>query len=90
MKAVEKKKGPSKATSRELLLVSILIGITAPITAFAASGASENESGMFVWVFLGLLAMIVVAQVIPAILLMFGMVKGIKTVVKEEITSGKK
>jgi hypothetical protein len=45
---------------------------------------SEDNSGIFVWVFLGFCALIVVAQVIPAVLLMTGMVKGIVAVVKDE------
>lgn len=70
-------------------LVTIM-GIAAPVTAFAASGAREDSSGIFVWVFLGFCALIVVAQVIPALLLMFGMAKGISSVVKEELAPVKK
>jgi hypothetical protein len=70
--------------------LTTLIGIIAPATAFAASGAREDSSGIFVWVFLGFCALIVVAQVIPAVLLMFGMAKGIGSVVKEELSTAKK
>jgi hypothetical protein len=66
------------------------MGIIAPVTAFAASGAREDSSGIFVWVFLGFCALIVVAQVIPAVLLMFGMAKGIKAVVKDEMATVRK
>ena len=38
----------------------------------------------FVWVFLGFCALIVVAQVIPAVLLMTGMVKGVVSVINNE------
>ena len=65
-------------------LITTIVGTLAPVTAFAANGLSEDNSGIFVWVFLGFCAMIVVAQVIPAILLMTGMVKGIVSVVKDE------
>jgi len=34
--------------------------------------------------------MIVVAQVVPAVLLMFGMAKGVTSVVKEEMVTAKK
>ena len=64
--------------------IATLMGILAPVTAFAAGGLSEDNSGIFVWVFLGFCALIVVAQVIPAVMLMFGMVKGIVSVVKDE------
>ena len=71
-------------------VLAMLMGIIAPVTAFAASGAREDSSGIFVWVFLGFCALIVVAQIIPAVLLMFGMAKGIKSVVKEEMAEVKK
>ena len=65
-------------------VLAMLMGILAPVSAFAASGAREDSSGIFVWVFLGFCALIVVAQVIPAVLLMTGMVKGVVSVVKNE------
>jgi len=65
-------------------LITTIAGTLAPVTAFAASGLSEDNSGIFVWVFLGFCALIVVAQIIPAVLLMTGMVKGLVSVVKEE------
>ncbi|MEI6208306.1 MAG: hypothetical protein WCP20_16115 [Desulfuromonadales bacterium] len=69
-------------------LISTIIGTIAPATAFAAAnGLSEDNSGIFVWVFLGFCALIVVAQVIPAVLLMTGMVKGIVSVAKDEMAS---
>jgi hypothetical protein len=63
-----------------------LMGIIVPATAMAAGGRVD-ESGIFVWVFLGFCALIVVAQVIPAVLLMTGMVKGVVSVVKEELAT---
>ena len=66
-------------------LITTIIGTIAPATAFAAAnGLSEDNSGIFVWVFLGFCALIVVAQVIPAVLLMTGMVKGVVSVVRDE------
>ena len=70
-------------------LITTIVGTLAPVTAFAASGAREDSSGIFVWVFLGFCALIVVAQVIPAVLLMVGMAKGIGSVVKEEMAEAK-
>lgn len=64
--------------------LATIIGLLAPATAFAATGAREDNSGLFVWIFLGFCALIVVAQVIPAILLMFGMAKGVKAAVTTE------
>ena len=65
-------------------LIIAIAGIIAPASAMAATGMREDNSGIFVWVFLGFCALIVVAQVIPAVLLMTGMVKGIVSVVKNE------
>jgi hypothetical protein len=67
-----------------------IMGIIAPAAAFAASGAREDSSGIFVWVFLGFCALIVIVQVIPAVLLMFGLAKGLTSVAKEEMATVKK
>jgi len=66
-------------------LITTIIGTIAPATAFAANGLSEDNSGIFVWVFLGFCALIVVAQVIPAVLLATGMVKGAVSAAKSEM-----
>ena len=59
-------------------LITTIVGTLAPASAFAAtSNLSADNSGIFVWVFLGFCALIVVAQVIPAVLLMTGMVRAI-------------
>lgn len=57
--------------------LATLLGTMAPATAFAASNFQEDNSGIFVWVFLGFCALIVVVQVIPALLLFFGLAKGL-------------
>ena len=67
--------------------LATIMGTIAPATAFAASGAAaDNGSGLFVWIFLGFFALIIVGQLVPAIMLMTGLVKGIasKTEVKSE------
>ena len=56
--------------------LATLIGILAPVSAFAASGTSEDGSGIFVWIFLGFFALIIVGQLVPAVMLMLGLVKG--------------
>ena len=65
-------------------LITTIVGTLAPVTAMAATGAREDSSGIFVWVFLGFCALIVVAQVIPAVLMATGMVKGVVSVLNEE------
>jgi hypothetical protein len=90
MKALQRIPSPSNTTSRELGLIATIMGIIAPATAFAASGAGEESSGIFVWIFLGFCALIIAAQIVPAVLLMFGMVKGVASVVKEKMATDKK
>jgi hypothetical protein len=45
-------------------------------TVLAASAGREDHSGIFTYIFLGFCALVVVAQLAPAILLMVGMAKG--------------
>lgn len=90
MRALQRKLSPSNTTSCKLGLMATLMGILAPLTALAASGAHEDGSGFFVWVFLGFCALIVVAQVVPAILLMLGLAKGVTSVVKKDMAEVKK
>lgn len=42
---------------------------------FAAGGRSDH-SGIVIWIFLGFCGLIVAAQLIPALLVMLGLVKG--------------
>jgi hypothetical protein len=65
--------------------LTTIMGVIAPATAFAASGAGE-ESGIFVWIFLGFFAMIVIGQLVPAVMLVTGLIKGLisRTEVKTE------
>ena len=57
--------------------LAALIATLAPATAFAASTVHEDSSGIFVWLFLGFCALIVVVQVMPAVILMTGFAKGL-------------
>ena len=69
--------------------LATIIGTIAPTTAFAASTPRVDDSGFFVWIFLGFCALIVIAQVVPAVLLMVGMAKGITGVGKDELKGHK-
>lgn len=64
--------------------LAILTGIIAPATVFAAENASTGNDGIFVWIFLGFFAVIVVGQLIPAVMLIMGLVKGITAKSKEK------
>ena len=57
--------------------LATLIGTIAPATAFAAANATAGNDGIFVWIFLGFFALVVVGQLVPAVMLIIGMVKGI-------------
>ncbi len=63
-----------KTTAKLLNVMAMLFG---PTTAFAA-GAREDNSGIFVWIFLGFCALIVVAQLLPALFMVLGFAKGFK------------
>jgi len=64
---------------RARTLVNTLAMVMGSVTsALAASGAREDNSGVFVWIFLGFCALIIVAQMVPAILTMVGAAKGVR------------
>ena len=69
--------------------LATIIGTIAPATAFAASTPHVDDSGLFSWIFLGFCALIVIAQAMPAVLLMFGMAKGMTGVVRDEMKGHK-
>ena len=65
--------------------LATIMGIIAPATAFAASGASEEGGSLFVWIFLGFFAVIVVGQLVPAVMLITGLVKGVTSKTAAEV-----
>lgn len=58
-------------------ITTLIATLATATTAFAAKGARADHSGFLVWAFLGLCAMIVVAQLAPAAMLVVGMIKGL-------------
>ena len=64
-----------RATFRNMATAAVAMMVTAA-PAFAAPTYTDN-SGLLVWSFLGFCALIVVAQVMPAVMMMVGMVKGV-------------
>ncbi len=64
-------------------IIAILAGVLALVSALAATGLVENNSGICVFMFLGYCALIVSVQFIPAILLFSCLVKAIVSVVSE-------
>ena len=59
--------------------LATILGTIAPATVYAADHAVEQSNGIFVWIFAGMCALVVVAQIVPAIMLLTGMVKGLVT-----------
>ena len=68
-------------TARNFLwTVGLILGTAAPV--LAATGRQDN-SGLFVWAFLGVCALIIAAQVIPAVIMMIGTARAVAKGVKE-------
>jgi hypothetical protein len=61
---------------RFVMSTGILIGNVTPV--WASATGREDNSDLFVWIFLGFCALIVVAQLIPAAMVMLGLAKGVK------------
>ncbi len=68
--------------------ITRIAAATATLMTFAssafASGGRVDHSGIVVWVFLGFCGMIVAAQLIPALLVMLGIVQGAVAPQQEE------
>lgn len=56
---------------------ALMMAILSATSAFAGGGTREDSSSLFVWIFLGFCALIIVVQVVPALLLFFGFAKGL-------------
>jgi FtsH-binding integral membrane protein len=63
-----------KALTKITTAMTALVLTAAP--AFAATTA-QQDSGLITWLFIGFCGIIVVAQLVPAIIMGIGMVKGI-------------
>lgn len=60
-----------------LLLNTLLLWISAITPAFAASSNRVYSSGVLVLIFLGFCALVVVAQLIPALITLWGMLRSV-------------
>lgn len=59
------------------LIIAAFCGNAAPLWA-ADAAAREDNSDLFVWIFLTFCALIIVAQLIPAVMMLLGFSKGLK------------
>jgi hypothetical protein len=65
------------------LSLTTLVALLVASPAFASTAGRVDNSGFIVWAFLGFCALIVVAQLVPAILVMFGIVKAVASPAEE-------
>lgn len=57
------------------MLLSMVIGSASAV--YAASGVQGEDAGILAYFFVGFFALIIVTQLVPAMILFFGMVKGL-------------
>jgi hypothetical protein len=65
---------------------AVALSLVTSTAALASSGATNKVfvSGPLILLFLGFCALVVVIQCIPAIIMLYGMIKGTASVVKDE------
>lgn len=61
---------------KALLSTRAIVLVSSPVLA-ATAGVRSDHSGLLVWIFLGFCGLVIVAQLIPAIMVLFGIAKGI-------------
>jgi len=71
---------------------ALALSLVTGTTALASSGATNKVfvSGPLILLFLGFCALVVVIQCIPAIIMLYGMIKGTVSAVKDERVEAKK
>lgn len=73
-------------------MATLMMFVLTANPALAAS-ARQDSSGLVVWIFLGFCALIIVAQLLPALLVALGLVKGMaarKEPAEAEVPAGRK
>lgn len=56
---------------------TVALSLCSASSAFAASGAEHDDTGLFFWLFIGFAAMIIVFQFLPGLMMFFGMARGL-------------
>ena len=56
---------------------AIALSLVASSSAYAAAGSASQDAGLLVYLFAGFFAVIIITQLVPATILLFGMLKGI-------------
>ncbi len=57
------------------MLIAMAVGSAS--AAYAATGMQGEDAGILAYFFVGFFALIIVTQLVPAMILFFGMVKGL-------------
>ncbi len=57
------------------MLMTMVVGTAS--AAFAATGTHGEDTGVLAYFFVGFFALIIVTQLVPALILFFGMIKGV-------------
>ena len=70
--------------TRYLLIDILTVFMATIVNAYAATDTRTDSSGLLVAVFFGFCALVVIAQLIPAVLTLVGMIKGLVKVTKEK------
>ena len=68
-------------------IITTLSLILFAVPAFAVDTAQTYNSGILVLVFVGFCSLIIVAQVVPAVLVLFGMTKAVAQGVRKTATA---
>lgn len=59
------------------IVLTALFTLITSTSAFASTAGRVDNSGFIVWAFLGFCALIIVAQLVPALMVMLGIVKAV-------------
>ncbi len=62
---------------KALRVATLFAGLMSFASSAFASGGRVDNSGFVVWAFLGFCALIVVAQLVPALMVILGVAKGV-------------
>lgn len=62
---------------KTILKATALMFLASASAAYAAAGAASQNAGLLVYLFAGFFAVIIITQLVPAAILLFGMLKGV-------------
>jgi len=72
--------------TNSLKIVVALIAASAASAYVAISGVGGEESGLLAWTLIGFAVLVVMLQVVPAVFMLFAMLKGLFSSTDKEVT----